>query len=116
MYTHSLFWAIGACVTTRVLLSSSSKQVVDLTSSNKPSKEHNDISRRGDFKVFQRSFLTVALLAMFSDWIQGPYSYALYAHYGGLFCRRPGRQLRKEEDVRRLRRVLYHLLSGQARE
>jgi hypothetical protein len=44
--------------------------------------EHNDISRRGDFKVFQRSFLTVALLAMFSDWIQGPYSYALYAHYG----------------------------------
>ncbi len=45
-------------------------------------KERNDESRRREFKTFQRSFLAVALLAMFSDWTQGPYSYALYAYYG----------------------------------
>ena len=44
--------------------------------------EHNDEARRREFKTFQRSFLAVALLAMFSDWTQGPYSYALYAYYG----------------------------------
>lgn len=42
----------------------------------------HDAGKRREFKAFQRSFLTVALLAMFSDWIQGPYSYALYAFYG----------------------------------
>lgn len=45
-------------------------------------EERNDESRRREFKTFQRSFLAVALLAMFSDWTQGPYSYALYAYYG----------------------------------
>ena len=33
------------------------------------------------FKKFQRSYLTVTILAMFSDWLQGPYSYALYSSY-----------------------------------
>jgi hypothetical protein len=35
-----------------------------------------------DFRKFQRSYLVVILLAMFSDWLQGPYGYALYASYG----------------------------------
>jgi hypothetical protein len=175
MYTQSLFWAIGACVTTRALLhGSGKKKTLDLTDGptkgmyragrammmhgewrwlkhglgalwvhacgcgpcccRKTSKqmtvmvvawvcgagweccslspppiqastthspthpslppslpslsfpslrtEHNDESRRREFKTFQRSFLAVALLAMFSDWTQGPYSYALYAYYG----------------------------------
>lgn len=34
------------------------------------------------FKRFQRSYLTVYYLAMASDWLQGPYVYALYSSYG----------------------------------
>eukprot|EP00922_Rhytidocystis_sp_ex-Travisia-forbesii_P020563 GHVS01030234.1.p1 GENE.GHVS01030234.1~~GHVS01030234.1.p1 ORF type:complete len:488 (-),score=57.80 GHVS01030234.1:597-2060(-) len=34
------------------------------------------------FKSFQNRFLVVYLLAMFADWMQGPYVYALYAEYG----------------------------------
>eukprot|EP00442_Polarella_glacialis_P019646 CAMPEP_0115137042 /NCGR_PEP_ID=MMETSP0227-20121206/56754_1 /TAXON_ID=89957 /ORGANISM="Polarella glacialis, Strain CCMP 1383" /LENGTH=474 /DNA_ID=CAMNT_0002544233 /DNA_START=79 /DNA_END=1503 /DNA_ORIENTATION=- len=35
-----------------------------------------------EFKSFQRLYLTVYLVAMFADWLQGPYVYALYASYG----------------------------------
>ena len=50
------------------------------------------------FKAFQRTYLTVYLLMMAGDWLQGPYMYALYDAYGfkheeiaalfvaGLFC------------------------------
>lgn len=34
------------------------------------------------FKSFQKSFYVVYLMAMLSDWLQGPYVYALYEHYG----------------------------------
>ena len=34
------------------------------------------------FKRFQREFLVVFLTMMAADWMQGPYVYALYAHYG----------------------------------
>lgn len=34
------------------------------------------------FKGFQRSFLLVFLIMMAADWMQGPYVYRLYAHYG----------------------------------
>ncbi|ORC91205.1 putative molybdate-anion transporter-like [Trypanosoma theileri] len=34
------------------------------------------------FKKFQRSFLIVYFLAMAADWMQGPYVYRLYSHYG----------------------------------
>lgn len=37
---------------------------------------------RTDLRRFQRSYLIVTLMAMFADWIQGPYGYALYASYG----------------------------------
>mmetsp|Transcript_44284 Transcript_44284/g.140914 ORF Transcript_44284/g.140914 Transcript_44284/m.140914 type:complete len:419 (-) Transcript_44284:149-1405(-) len=33
------------------------------------------------FKAFQKSFMFVYMLALASDWLQGPYVYALYAHY-----------------------------------
>jgi len=36
----------------------------------------------GNFVRFQRQYLCVYLLAMFADWLQGPYVYALYASYG----------------------------------
>ena len=34
------------------------------------------------FKIFQRNYLLVYLLVMAADWMQGPYVYALYTHYG----------------------------------
>uniref|UniRef100_A0A2P2I4U8 Molybdate-anion transporter n=1 Tax=Hirondellea gigas TaxID=1518452 RepID=A0A2P2I4U8_9CRUS len=34
------------------------------------------------FKKFQLSFFMVYFMALFSDWLQGPYVYKLYAHYG----------------------------------
>ena len=34
------------------------------------------------FAAFQRNYLMVFLLAMFSDWLQGPYVYELYVSYG----------------------------------
>lgn len=35
-----------------------------------------------DFEAFQRNYLAVYLLAVAADWLQGPYVYALYTHYG----------------------------------
>ncbi|CAL4064084.1 unnamed protein product [Meganyctiphanes norvegica] len=34
------------------------------------------------FKKFQYSFFLVYFMALFSDWLQGPYVYKLYEHYG----------------------------------
>jgi len=34
------------------------------------------------FKSFQRNYLLVFLIMMCADWLQGPYVYALYTHYG----------------------------------
>lgn len=34
------------------------------------------------FQSFQRNYLLVFMLAMFSDWLQGPYVYELYVSYG----------------------------------
>ncbi|XP_069165214.1 molybdate-anion transporter isoform X2 [Procambarus clarkii] len=34
------------------------------------------------FKRFQYSFFLVYFMALFSDWLQGPYVYKLYEHYG----------------------------------
>lgn len=35
-----------------------------------------------DFVKFQRMFFVVYLTMMMADWLQGPYVYALYDHYG----------------------------------
>ena len=34
------------------------------------------------FPSFQNSFVRVYFLALFSDWLKGPYVYKLYSHYG----------------------------------
>ena len=34
------------------------------------------------FTSFQRNYLLVFMLAMFADWLQGPYVYELYVSYG----------------------------------
>ena len=39
-------------------------------------------AKTAEFSAFQRLFLIVYLTMMMADWMQGPYVYALYAHYG----------------------------------
>lgn len=39
-------------------------------------------NNQAEFKKFQKSYLLVYLLAMLSDWVKGPYIYALYVGYG----------------------------------
>jgi MFS transporter, MFS domain-containing protein family, molybdate-anion transporter len=44
--------------------------------------ERSNVERPLEYIVFQRSYLTVYLLAMLADWLKGPYVYALYDSYG----------------------------------
>jgi predicted MFS family arabinose efflux permease len=41
-----------------------------------------DSATTGKFRMFQLNYLFVFLLAMFADWLQGPYVYELYVSYG----------------------------------
>lgn len=45
-----------------------------------PTTSTNSIASK--FSTFQTNYLLVFLLAMFSDWLQGPYVYELYVSYG----------------------------------
>jgi Sugar-tranasporters, 12 TM len=64
-------------VTATYSSNSSSKKSSDATSSTPTAAALPE-----GFTKFQRSFLTVALLAWFADWLQGAYVYALYKSYG----------------------------------
>jgi MFS family permease len=46
------------------------------------SSKESKIIVTSEFKQFQRKFLTVYYVMMAADWLQGPYVYALYKHYG----------------------------------
>eukprot|EP00177_Eucheuma_denticulatum_P004385 GFKZ01007967.1.p1 GENE.GFKZ01007967.1~~GFKZ01007967.1.p1 ORF type:complete len:457 (-),score=71.97 GFKZ01007967.1:1816-3186(-) len=41
-----------------------------------------DAEQQAAFSAFQSNYLAVYLLAVAADWLQGPYVYALYSHYG----------------------------------
>lgn len=55
-----------------------------LSSSSSPSSAVNDVSpeHQQQFSALNRRFCTVYFLALFSDWLQGPYVYKLYSSYG----------------------------------
>ena len=40
------------------------------------------VSMPQNFMAFRNSYLFVYSLMMAGDWLQGPYVYALYQHYG----------------------------------
>lgn len=42
----------------------------------------SSVATNARFSTFQFNYLLVFLLAMFSDWLQGPYVYELYVSYG----------------------------------
>lgn len=48
---------------------------------NKGGASSGGMPTTSDFKKFQRSYLIVYVCAVMADWLQGPYVYALYAHY-----------------------------------
>ena len=46
------------------------------------SSSDSSSSAKSAFTAFQRNYLAVYLLAVFADWLQGPYVYELYVYYG----------------------------------
>lgn len=46
------------------------------------SKSQLITSHNQEFRKFQQIFFAPYLLALFSDWLQGPYVYRLYSQYG----------------------------------
>jgi len=58
-------------------------QLASRGSSSSPSNGAKDVKQKsGKFLMFQMNYLLIFLLAMFSDWLQGPYVYELYVSYG----------------------------------
>ena len=55
-------------------------QVLSRNGSNE--QKIQTLSSNPKFITFQRTYLSVYLLAMLSDWLQGPYVYELYVSYG----------------------------------
>ncbi len=53
-----------------------------LNSQSKETSTDTAEAKDKGFKAFQLNYLAVYLLAMLSDWMQGPYVYALYKSYG----------------------------------
>lgn len=47
-----------------------------------PHIEPKQATTSAPFRTFQINYLVVYFLAVAADWLQGPYVYALYAHYG----------------------------------
>lgn len=45
-------------------------------------KNDPSVGNNPQFLTFQRGYFAVYLLAMFADWLQGPYLYKLYSYYG----------------------------------
>ena len=68
-----MFFAVAGCVGYYTVKEKQQKE---------PAAATNDSARNVDFIRFQRSYLSVYLLAMFADWLKGPYVYALYESYG----------------------------------
>jgi Na+/melibiose symporter-like transporter len=51
------------------------------TNNSEPSSSGEDIELKKRWHTLLRKYLIVYLLATMSDWLQGPYVYALYAKY-----------------------------------
>jgi Na+/melibiose symporter-like transporter len=56
------------------------KRLRGTTADEKASVE--DVAQKADWNRLLKKYLIVYLLATLSDWLQGPYVYALYSEYG----------------------------------
>ena len=57
-------------------------QIVGRVQGSQTKAVSNNVVTNSRFSTFQNNYLLVFMLAMFSDWLQGPYVYELYASYG----------------------------------
>ena len=72
LFWNSFYAMTAMCVLLQVYVRRSSKSERTVSEAEAPP----------GFAAFQKSFLAATLLAMFADWLQGPYVYALYDEYG----------------------------------
>lgn len=56
--------------------------ILQIASRSSKPKSSTPSTQNSKFPAFQTNYLIVFLLAMFSDWLQGPYVYELYVSYG----------------------------------
>lgn len=77
-YWASFFVCAALCAVFQIIGNKSDSSGTAVKSTSGPSNGANMTK----FKGFQMNYLAVFLLAMFSDWLQGPYVYELYVSYG----------------------------------
>lgn len=68
-YLFSFYFCTGICILLQWL-------------SRSKAKKSGGEGKHVGFSTFQYNYLLVFLLAMFADWLQGPYVYELYVSYG----------------------------------
>jgi len=83
MYWESFFISSAICAIPHVLAYLKGRQEATAQGQKQQdSKPSTSAAASKQFVKFQRNYLLVYLLAMFADWLQGPYVYALYSSYG----------------------------------
>ena len=71
-----------SCITALVFLRNS-KHRTDINENESDSEQsEKDEADRSKLRSLQTVYLPAHLLALFSDWLQGPYVYQLYREYG----------------------------------
>ena len=71
-----------SCITALVFLKNS-KHRTDINENESDSEQtEKDEADRSKLRSLQTVYLPAHLLALFSDWLQGPYVYQLYREYG----------------------------------
>jgi hypothetical protein len=79
----SCFYALAGAVTCLRLASRRGGETQSPQDGGGSPRKHGKLDNSpSEYAAFRRSFLVVALLALFSDWLQGPYVYQLYSDYG----------------------------------
>lgn len=80
VFLNSFGLATALCIGLQVYMRYASTSTT--TSSNTVAVHGENAAQMGKFRSFQINYLVVFLLAMFADWLQGPYVYELYVSYG----------------------------------
>ena len=76
-FLEKRYWgSFIACTVLCIILQMSSRV------RGKSSKSSSSPTSNTKFSSFQMNYLVIFMLAMFSDWLQGPYVYELYVSYG----------------------------------
>eukprot|EP01038_Epipyxis_sp_PR26KG_P011573 gene11573-15496_t len=83
-YTSSFYLCTGLCISLLVFANAKSWAKKEPTADTIGESSNSEVPsiKQSLTKSFQINYLTVFMLAMFSDWLQGPYVYELYVSYG----------------------------------